>query len=436
MADSIPRFGASDFWLVQIDAAQLREQLRSALEAVLGRPVIDADPHMVLASAFLPFLVQGQASADACAKATLRAYAVGQDLDRIADSTCVVGYLDRLPARGAVLSYILNGTLMRQTAADVGSCRVSWTARRVVQIGGTEVVFSGSGSAEVSLAATEATKVVHIPAYLVCEIPGSAYNGVFPEYYPPIPETDSELAVEVSVSASEGTTDEYTISGVSGLRCGTAYNGSDEEDDQSFAQRVAWQAKALRVSGSVEYFRLALSTLHLLADAYVSPDVDEEGRIIFVWCDKPDFYAKRAGISLSTRGAAYDEFYTTVKGSLLIEQRGYVYPATWDFAKSWGVVYRLPQDTADIQTARGAVESAWAAYVSQHAWRCGAVISTSDMIRALSDAGAATVSVLAGSTTTLPADYIVIDSAFALTYQGLSTDSLPPLGGEGEEVVP
>ena len=58
MADNVPRFGASDFWLVQTDAAQLREQLRSALETVLGRPVVDADPHMVLASAFLPFFVQ------------------------------------------------------------------------------------------------------------------------------------------------------------------------------------------------------------------------------------------------------------------------------------------------------------------------------------------------------------------------------------------
>ena len=135
MAD-LPRFGASDFWLVQTDAAQLREQLRTALATLLGRDVVDSDPHMVLASAFLPYLVQGQASADACAKATLRAFASGQDLDRIADSTCVVGYLDRISARGAILPVLLSATITRSDATHASVCHVSWTATRTTESAG------------------------------------------------------------------------------------------------------------------------------------------------------------------------------------------------------------------------------------------------------------------------------------------------------------
>lgn len=439
MADNTPRFGASDFFLVQTDAAQLREQLRSALEAVLGRSVVDADPHMVLASAFLPYLVQGQASADACAKATLRAFAVGQDLDRIADSTCVVGYLARLPARGAVLAYVMYCEIDRSSGIQESQCALSWTATRVVEVDGEEVTFRGSGVEYIDFLATDGTeKLVRIPIYLVCDEPGAKYNGLFTEEYPPFYQNDPDVVITVTGTESgEGVGEDYTVSNIGGQRCGTAYNGTDEEDDAHFAQRVAWQAKALRVAGSLEYFRLALSELHLLADAYVAPTVDDEGRIVFCWADKVQFYSARAGVPTTTRGAAYDEFYRAVKGSLLVEQRGYVYPALWDYNTDYVMNYRLPANTQDIASDRSVVESAWSEYVAAHAWRCGAALRTSDMMRVLMDAGASTVWQTGGTQSIiLPADTIVIDSAFRIVYQGLSTDSLPPSGGSGEEVVP
>lgn len=439
MADNIPRFGASDFWLVQTDAAQLREQLRSALETVLGRPVVDADPHMVLASAFLPYLVQGQASADACAKATLRAFAVGQDLDRIADSTCVVGYLNRLPARGAVLAYVLSCEITRSDGLQDSQCALSWTATRVVEVDGEEVTFRGSGVEYIDFAATDgATKSVYIPIYLVCDSVGARYNGAFPEVIAPQCVLDSDVAITASgVESGQGAGEAYTVADVAGYRCGSSYNGRDEEDDEDFAIRVAWQAKALRVAGSYEYFRLALSELHLIADTYVAPEVDDEGRIVFCWADKAELCARESGISITQRGQAFLEFYQAVKSSLLVEQRGYIYNAAWKFDIGYLLGYATPAGTQDIATARRAIEAAWSAYVSAHAWKCGAQLRLSAMFQTLIDAGASNAERLSGSpSTVLPADAIVTGTALSLTYMGVSTDSLPPSGGPGEEVVP
>lgn len=435
MSDNTPRFGASDFFLVETDAAALREQLRSALETVLGREVVDADPHMVLAGAFLPYLVQGQASADACAKATLRAFAVGQDLDRIADSTCVVGYLNRLPARGAVLAYHLACTITRSDATQASVCRLSWTARRQVTVGEDELIFAGSGSADIAFSITDgAEKSVLVPMYLVCETPGKQYNGLFAENRVIDSAVQIQLSGEEAGSASGET---YTIDAHTEYRCGMSYNGSDTEDDDAFAQRAAWQAKALRVPGSLEYFRLALSELHLLASWYVAPSVDDEGRIVMAWCDKAAYYADSLGLTLTDRGQAYDEFYRIVKSSLMVEQRAYIYPAVEEDVH-YIFRYQLPADTADVASARASVEAAWLEYQAAHAWHCGVPLRVSDMIAALLDGGASNAwqSPTIQPSITLPADEFVLNSAFYLVYDGLSADASAPVGSSGEEVVP
>lgn len=452
MADNIPRFGASDFWLVQTDAAQLREQLRSALETVLGRPVVDADPHMVLASAFLPFFVQGQASADACAKATLRAFAVGQDLDRIADSTCVVGYLNRMPARGAVFAYQIHCTIQRSIATVASVCRVAWSAscaEPYAQDGsGATVQFSGAGTLDIEFLATDgASKEVWLPIYLVCEVPGKQFNGLFMDTAGTGPGGPFMPTLSGSeVGGAEGQT--YTFADIDPLRrCGASYGGRDVESDEEFAQRVAWQAKALRVPGSVEYFRLALSELHLLPSWMVLPVVDSEGRVQFAWADKASYF-EPAGSELTVRGQAYDGFMAIVKSSLMVEQRGYVYEATVDsqFVPDTGyrywIDYYLPADTIDVDSAKAAVEAAWSQYVSDHAWHCGAVLRVSEMIAVLIGAGASRAFSSPSEPrvtpydTTLPADRFVTLDALNAQYRGLSSDTAAPTGGTGEEVVP
>lgn len=344
MADNVPRFGANDFYLTETDPLALREALRAALADVLGRPVLDSDPHMVLASAFLPFMVQGQASADAAAKATLRAFAVGQDLDRIAESTCVVGYMDRMAPRGAVLAAILSVEVTRPTSLEAAAVTVTWTAGRDVEADGETVAFSGSGTATVTYAAGVSARTLHLPVYLVCEATGAAYNGLLASAAT-IPVPDADISVDVSAVDDAGAV--CTVDDVSVSRCGSTYGGADAESDSSFAVRSAWQAKALRVPGSHEYFRLLLSELHLLASSYVAPTVDSDGRIVMAWCDKAAYYAENAGLTLDARGAAYDAFRDAVQGSLLVEQRVMAYPARDDATAIYRVRYWLPASTPD-----------------------------------------------------------------------------------------
>lgn len=436
MADSVPRFGANDFYLVETDPLALRESLRSALAEALGRPVLDSDPHMVLASAFLPFLAQGQASADAAAKATLRAFAVGADLDRIADSTCVVGYMDRAPARGAVLACILFADVARQSSLDAAEVTVSWEAHRgVTTDAGETVTFSGSGSFEISYDAGALTKSLKLPIYLACETVGAAYNGLLSSAAP-LPAPDSEISISVSAVDDGGAA--CSVSSETVSRCGSTYGGSDVEGDESFAERVAWQAKALRVPGSLEYFRLLLSELHLLASSYVAPTVDDEGRIVMAWCDKADYYARRGVISLDVRGAAYDGFRDAVQNALLVEQRVMAYPAREDASALYSVRYWLPATTIDVASARAVIERAWRAYVSGHAWQCGAILSTAEMCAVVLAAGAssATVQTAEDAYVVLPADTIITDRQLGLVYRGLSTESAAPVGGDGEEITP
>jgi hypothetical protein len=103
MSDNIPRFNAQDFYTIETSPSVIKEELRTALYNYLGYNPTDSDPRMLEAMALMPYIVQTRALADAAAKSALLTYAQGEALDRIADSTCVYGYMDRLPARRAVM---------------------------------------------------------------------------------------------------------------------------------------------------------------------------------------------------------------------------------------------------------------------------------------------------------------------------------------------
>lgn len=435
MAD-LPRFGANEFYLVETDPLAIREQLRAALADLLGRDVLDSDPHMVLASAFMPFLVQGQASADAAAKATLRAFAVGADLDRIADSTCVVGYMDRLPARGAILACIVSVTVERPVYASASTVTVTVEASRNITVGGADLTLSGRAQYSVSFGVNVASSELVLPVYLTCSEPGAEYNGLFREFLPgDTPVADDDISV--SVSAVDESGEPCEVSDVSALRCGSTYGGADAEDDDSFARRVAWQAKALRVPGSYEYFLLLLSGLHLLASSFVSQRVDTDGRIVMAWCDKAGYYADHGGYILTDKGPAYDEFRDAVQSSLLVEQRVMAYPAQ-EFEHRYAVAYKLPATTSDVTSARAAIDKAWRAYLADHAWHCGAILNTAEMQAVLSGAGASEIQVAttASDYEVLPADTMIPDHKILIAYLGLSVDSADPAGSDGEEITP
>lgn len=444
MADSIPRFGASDFFLTETDAGALREALRSALETVLGREVVDADPHMVLAGAFLPFLVQGQASADACAKATLRAYAQGADLDRIADSTCAVGYLDRYPAMPSVLPYCLQAVALRSDSTAPGTCRVTWSASRNAELStGEGVEFEGSGAFDVSFPLGSVAVPIAVPVYLVCSKSGADTNGIFADTDALV--ADADVTVELTGTDSTGASVVYNFSDVAMKRAGSAYNGADAESDEDFAQRVAWQAKALRVSGSYEYFALALQEARLLASWFLMPSVDSDGRIVVAVADKVAARAGAEDVSLTSRGDAYSQLVDILRDSMLVEQRAYIYFAHAETSSTLEISYRLPASTQDVESAKRNVESAYARWLARTGWHCGAFISEAEISAILIDAGAsvAWVSAQAGhsqirsSGLRLPADSYWPAGLIALAYDGLSADSASPTGtGGGEEVLP
>lgn len=444
MADNIPRFGASDFFLTETDAGALREALRSALETVLGREVVDADPHMILASAFLPFLVQGQASADACAKATLRAYAQGADLDRIADATCAVGYIDRFPAMPAVLPYCLQAVALRSDSTVPGVCHVAWHASRDAELStGEGVTFEGSGEFDVSFPLGSVAVPIAVPMYLVCSKSGAETNGIFADTNALV--ADADVAVELSGADGAGAAIVYNFSDVAMKRAGSAYNGTDAEDDADFAQRVAWQAKALRVSGSYEYFALALQEARLLASWFLMPAVDSDGRIVVAVADKVAARAGADSVSLTSRGDAYAQLVDILHDNMLVEQRAYIYFAHAETSSRLEISYRLPASTQDIQSAKRNVEDAYARWLARTGWHCGAFISEAEISAILIDAGAsvAWVSAQAGysqirsSGLRLPADSYWPASLITLVYDGISADATSPTGtGGGEEVLP
>ena len=442
MADNIPRFGASDFFLAETDPVALREQLRASLAALLGRDVVESDPHMVLASAFLPYLVQGQASADACAKATLRAFAVGQDLDRIADATCVVGYLDRKPARGAILACIISGTVERSAADAASEYELRWSISAELERDGQAATFSGSGSILQKFLLTDGlSKVFVVPVYLTCETPGPDFNRVFPDALSVVHSDDltDALNIEAVEAPGSGTGQTYEVQNPDVGTCGESYGGADAESDEEFAARVEWQARALRVPGSLEYYKLILSEVPYLASWYVAPTVDDDGRIVVAWCDKAHFIAGLGGIVLTADGDAYAAFKAAVKSALLVGQTAYAYPAVLADSVDPRVVtahYKLPASTIDEGTARKAVRDAWSRYLASHAWHCGVLLDPSEMVSVLQSAGAVDAYIVSpiSLSNPMPADAIVVSRQFQTAYDGIATASVDPVGGSGEVI--
>lgn len=441
MAD-LPRFGATDFFLTQTDPTILREQLRDALATVLGREVLDSDPHMVLASAFLPFMVQGQASADACAKATLRSYAVGEELDRIADATCVVGYLDRPRARPSVLAYLLAIDVYRTQTLGASTAAVTWQASRTINVDGEEVTFSGSGVVYAAFSDGLGEANLLFPVYLRCSVPGASYNELFGDGLNPV--EDASASVSDTVTDADGRAIDYAVDTPTPYRCGSSYGGTDAMGDEAFAQLTQWQAKALRVPGSYEYFMLALSKLELPASWFLMPSVDSEGRIIIAWADKAAACAASAGITLTANGAAYDELVGVVKSSLLVSQRAYIYPASHMSPRVIAeFFYKIPSSVSDPASVRDSVEAAFTRWRSEVGWQCGAFISLSELSSRLAAAGAASVYLDYVTYTAIrtyglrcPCDRYAYGFDLTLTYDGVAEGSDVPEGGSGEEVVP
>lgn len=202
--------------------------------------------------------------------------------------------------------------------------------------------------------------------------------------------------------------------------------------------------------GSYEAFKLLLSELNILPSTYVSPDVDNLGRIVMAWVDKVHYFGGLRGDGpylAKTPGEGYLEFLHAVQGSLMVNQHAYAYKAElYDETAYIGARYKLPADTPDIESAKKAVEKAFNTWRTSVAWRCGAVIYASDAAAVISSAGGVEVYAWSGNGDTpggplppqgpLPADRFMMAAQFVIEYIGTAEQNAPASGGQGEDITP
>lgn len=282
MADNIPRFGADEFWTIETDPAVIREDLRTALTSYLGYVPTDNDPRMVEAMALMPYIVQTRALADAAAKSALLSYAIGEELDRIAASTCVYGYMDRLPARKAVMWVRLN--------LEVGTTGIAHYSG-TFEAGG--VTWSGEGDFKCTFLA-ESNGHYFVPFF--AEREGSYANGI-----------DSNVDTNLNANIISGVNVDYSGGTASAESATVYYNsvlwaeipscgGRDAESDEEFARRIDEQMTALRVPGSQAYYNYIARQVQGISDAYTSDSLDASDRVQ-AWYSSPYVYALTDGIN-------------------------------------------------------------------------------------------------------------------------------------------
>lgn len=272
MSDQFPRFGATDFYACETDATALAEQLRAALASYLGYTPTGSDPYMVTAFALLPYIVQHNALADAAAKTALMTYAVGGELDRIADATCVVEYLTRKPATAAYFAVHL----------DFSDC----TGYPVYSQGSPtrlQLTYSGSFTINgVTYEARDPVGVSWIPAVTVLGV--TIYRPFGVAYYHA--QTAGSVGNMSTIDASEPSVVSAVQSGVSNIEVdGVSFSlsdglvitplgaaaGADAESDEALAARLAVLARAIRIPGGLEYYKNAVSSVYALGAYYIAP---------------------------------------------------------------------------------------------------------------------------------------------------------------------
>lgn len=276
MAENIPRFNAQEFYTVETAPSVIKEEIRTALSEYLGYVPTDSDPRMLEAAALMPYIVQTRALADAAAKSALLTYAQGKELDRIASSTCVYGYMDRLPARKAVLWVRL---VLEVGTTGVAHYSGSFTA------GGVD--WSGEGDF-VQSSLSVADGPYYVPFYASSD--GTYANGI-----------SSIVDPDLSLKISDNVSVDYDGGTASADKADVYVNGSvvteipscggrDVESDDDFSLRIAEQEHAIRVPGSREYYNFIARQVSGISDVYTGESLDTSGNVQ-IWFSSPYVYA-------------------------------------------------------------------------------------------------------------------------------------------------
>lgn len=272
MSDQFPRFGATDFYTCETDATALSEQLRTALASYLGYTPTDSDPYMVTAFALLPYIVQNNALADIAAKTALLTYAVGGELDRIADATCVVEYLTRKPAQPACFAVHLDFSDCENfpvyQSGDPSEIQCTYTGSFTVN----GITYEARDPVGVSWIPTKTIlgTTIYRPfavAYYHAQTVGAVGNL-----------SEIEASAPAIVSAVQSGVSNVKVDGVDFAASDGmvitplgASAGSDAESDDALAARLAVLARAIRIPGGLEYYQNAVSDVYALGRYYIAP---------------------------------------------------------------------------------------------------------------------------------------------------------------------
>lgn len=272
MSDQFPRFGATDFYTCETDATALAEQLRTALASYLGYTPTDSDPYMVTAFALLPYIVQHNALADSAAKTALLTYAVGGELDRIADATCVVEYLTRKPAQPACFAVHLDfhdcASFPQYGSGSPPELQCTYSGSFTIN----GITYESRDPVGVSWIPTKTIlgTTIYRPfavAYYHAQTVGAVGN------LSEIEASDPAIVSAVQSGVSNVKVDGISFAPSDGMVITPlgASAGSDAESDDALAARLAVLARAIRIPGGLEYYQNAVSDVYALGRYYIAP---------------------------------------------------------------------------------------------------------------------------------------------------------------------
>lgn len=383
MAEKLPRFGATDFYLLETDAGAIKEEIRAALAEFLGYTPTDADVYMNTALALMPYLVQTRALADAAAKSTLLSYAIGQNLDRVADATCVAGYLDRLPAQRAFALVRLNFTDVLPTPSETSPDSFEFEWRGSFEYEGTAYEGSGSG---VITKEFRGAYVYNILVYVYL----FAKDGGIVEDLSRVPE---DVLLPIIQSGMNVTLDGSSVDiATLDVKLSANWVGADAESDESFAKRIEDRSCALRLPGGVAYYSDMLNGVYGLRDYYVSPyayaarEGHEEDDAGFVGCVQITYLGELDSIPApDDPRPVRDRVADIIAKNKLISDRVMLTPAKEKYAP-FGVYYSVLSGTGPEVIER--IRSTYYNLLDKYCRRLGVVVDFDDITSSIVQAGA------------------------------------------------
>lgn len=398
--EKIPRFGATDFYLLDADPAAVRSELKGIVASYLGYEPAESDPLFVVCMALMPYIVQTRALSDACAKSSLLSYAVGQNLDRIADATCAVGYLDRLPARPAFCPVEVNLTPALPEPSASAPSRVEWSGSVSFEANGRRY-DSGEVHGECvldSYVEAGVTRYYYRGSLAVlhgfCSEPGRAGN---------ISRAEADAMALAAIAAAGLSMQVGSSSAVSGLPV-TVYGaagGAEAENDGAFAERIRTRQTALRIPGSVAYYSDLLNTVYGLRDFYIpkkalvarptwESDAPFDGAVQVYYVGEtpagaPSAYNPPAPDSPDLLPVRMKNILTASK---LVSDKIMIDPAIAHvpLTARLSVHFSMPSGSTAEQVAR--VEAAYAAALDKCCYRIGIVVNFDEFNASLVAAGA------------------------------------------------